>query len=114
MNDNPHSSFEELFDGIDTITENGKTWYVLRDVLDKFGFTEYDLYDLDEEDLCIIKCSYYKANPHVQCVTEAGVYQILLYANSQKAQQFQRWVYDEGLPNAFWDRVGFYDGKFDL
>ena len=80
--------------------ENGDPWFVARDVcciLDIKNVSQA-LDNLDDDEKLIYKIHISGQIRDVLCVTESGLYALIIRSNKPKAREFRKWITSEVLP----------------
>jgi prophage antirepressor-like protein len=84
-----------------TLTINGQPWFVAKDVCNAIGIVDHKdatrRLDEDESMGCVIPSSS-RGNQTMTCISESGLYHLLLTSRRPAAKPFRRWVTDVVLP----------------
>lgn len=96
----PLAPFEFQGHAVRTLSENGETWFVARDVCDCLELTDTSksLERLRDSEKLIRKIFVSGQHRETWLVNEPGLYRLIFTSNKPEAQTFQDWVYHEVLP----------------
>ncbi len=91
-----------------TISDTSGIWFVLRDVCISLGIADdKQVYDrLDDDERGRYKVPTPGGMQEMRCVNEAGLYEVIIRSNSEKAKPFRRWVTHDVLPSI--RKQGYY------
>lgn len=86
-----------------TVTVEGEPYFVAKDVCDRIGLDQVSraMDRLDSDEVALLKVTHPQSEDRLiemNCVNEAGLYQLILASNKPEARQFKRWVTHEVLP----------------
>lgn len=83
-----------------TIMEDENIWFVAKDVCDILGIVNSRTVTsrLDEDERGVRKIYTLGGEQPVTCVTEPGLYQLILRSNKKEAKEFKRWIVHKVLP----------------
>lgn len=89
-------------------TEEGETWFVLKDLCTILGVGNPSdvAARLDDDEKGIDKIETLGGEQEMVVVNEAGLYNVILRSNKPEAKKFRRWVTHEVLPSI--RRQGYY------
>lgn len=78
----------------------GEPLWMAKDVCDVLGYTHITntLSKLDNDEKLTVKILQSGQNREMMCVTESGLYTLILRSNKPEAKPFKRWVTHEVLP----------------
>lgn len=81
-----------------TVVVNDEPWFVARDVCEvlEIDHTQTRRLDDDEKGLCLTQTL--GGEQELLCITESGLYSLVLGSRKPEAKQFKRWVTHEILP----------------
>ncbi len=93
------------------LDSDGTVLFVARDVLDVLGLkdTNMSLQSLKEKDVVSVKITSDGQRRTMKCITEAGMYKLILRSRKPEAEAFTDWVTEEVLPQI--RKTGRYDMK---
>lgn len=93
---------------IRTVSDTFGIWFVLRDVCISLGITDdKQVYDrLDDDERGRYKVPTPGGVQEMRCVNEAGLYEVIIRSNSDKAKPFRRWITHDVLPSI--RKQGYY------
>lgn len=86
---------------IRTITKDGETWFIAKDICDvlELGNSRQALSRLDDDEKnSVILNDGTPGNPEKSIVNEFGLYNLILGSRKPEAKAFKRWVTHEVLP----------------
>lgn len=92
----------EKFGEVRTIEENGKMWFVGKDVADILGYTNSPkaIRDhVDDEDKLTERIVLSGQNREVIFINESGLYALIFGSKLKTAKEFKHWVTSEILPS---------------
>lgn len=83
-----------------TVTKDGEPWFVAKDVCDvlEIGNPSQALSRLDEDEKGLISIDTPGGKQEMLCVSEPGLYDLILGSKKTEAKPFKRWVKHEVLP----------------
>lgn len=83
------------------IDENGVVYFVAKDVCEVLGIEwkgSHTLGYLDDDEKGSHKIGTPRGEQEMLCITESGLYTLILRSNKPEAKRFRRWVTHEVLP----------------
>lgn len=105
--------FSESKQPIRNVLQNGKPFFVAKDVCDVLGLTNSNkaISNLDDDEKADVTFSYTSSNGTVQnrkvkAISESGLYALILRSNKPYAKTFRKWITSEVIPTIL--KKGFY------
>ena len=82
------------------LTINGEPWFVARDVCDILEIENVTkaVYGLDDDELTLLKVRSGGQERDMNCVSESGLYTLIIRSNKPQAKPFRKWVTSVVLP----------------
>lgn len=92
--------FSESKQELRNIVENGKPWFIAKDVCDVLGLTDTNkaLQSLDEDEKLTRKFFVSGQNRKMWVISESGLYALILRSNKPYARTFRKWITSEVIP----------------
>lgn len=83
-----------------TVEQNGEPWFVLKDVCGILGISKYrDVADrLDADEREPVRVDTLGGVQEMICISESGLYNVILRSDKPEAKPFRKWVTSEVLP----------------
>ena len=83
------------------LTVDGEPWFVAKDVCDVLDLENVTkaVYGLDEDELALLKVRSGGQEREMNCVSESGLYTLIIRSNKPQAKPFRKWVTGEVLPS---------------
>ena len=109
--------FDYKSNKVRTVEQDGRVWFVAKDVCDILGLTNAReaIKPLDDDEKSTVRISdgtsKLGGNPNVNVISESGVYALVFRSNKPEAKNFARWVRKEVLPSIM--HTGSYSVKRD-
>lgn len=84
-----------------TVEMNGQPWFVLKDIAEVLKLTDTNKISarLEADELTRIKFVSGGQNREMLCVSESGLYNVVLRSDRPEAKPFRRWITHEVLPS---------------
>lgn len=84
-----------------TVVKNGEPWFVAKDVCEvlEVGNPSQAVARLDEDEKGLISIDTLGGKQDLMCVSEPGLYDLVLTSKKPEAKPFKRWVKHEVLPS---------------
>ena len=105
--------FSESKQPIRNILQNGKPFFVAKDVCDVLGLSNSNkaISNLDDDEKADVTFSYTSSNGttqnrKVKAISESGLYALILRSNKPYARTFRKWITSEVIPTLL--KNGFY------
>lgn len=92
----------EEFGEIRTITKDGESWFIGKDITEKLGYQNGSrdiTRHVDEDDQMVIPIPGDLQNRNMLVINESGLYSLILSSRLPNAKKFKRWVTSEVLPS---------------
>lgn len=98
-----------------TVRKDGAPWFVLKDVCGVLGISKYrDVADrLDPDERGPVRVDTLGGSQEMTCISESGLYNVILRSDKPEAKPFRKWVTAEVLP-AIRRSGGYIAGQNDL
>lgn len=100
--------FSESKQPVRNIIENGKPWFVAKDVCDVLGINNNRdaIKNLDEDEKLMSVLSTSGQNRSMWVISESGLYALILRSNKPYAKTFRKWITSEVIPQLL--KKGYY------
>lgn len=84
-----------------TVEMNGQPWFVLKDIAEVLKLTDTNKISarLEADELTRIKFVSGGQNREMLCVSESGLYNVVLRSDRPEAKPFRRWITHEVIPS---------------
>lgn len=84
-----------------TVEMNGQPWFVLKDIAEVLKLTDTNKISarLEADELTQIKFVSGGQNREMLCVSESGLYNVVLRSDRPEAKPFRRWITHEVIPS---------------
>ena len=98
-----------------TVRKDGAPWFVLKDVCGVLGISKYrDVAErLDTDERGPVRVDTLGGSQEMTCISESGLYNVILRSDKPEAKPFRKWVTAEVLP-AIRRSGGYIAGQNDL
>ena len=98
-----------------TVQKDGVPWFVLKDVCGVLGISKYrDVAErLDPDERGPVRVDTLGGSQEMTCISESGLYNVILRSDKPEAKPFRKWVTAEVLP-AIRRSGGYIAGQNDL
>lgn len=98
-----------------TVQKDGAPWFVLKDVCGVLGISKYrDVAErLDPDERGPVRVDTLGGSQEMTCISESGLYNVILRSDKPEAKPFRKWVTAEVLP-AIRRSGGYIAGQNDL
>ena len=98
-----------------TVQKDGTPWFVLKDVCGVLGISKYrDVAErLDSDERGPVRVDTLGGSQEMTCISESGLYNVILRSDKPEAKPFRKWVTAEVLP-AIRRSGGYIAGQNDL
>lgn len=98
-----------------TVRKDGSPWFVLKDVCGVLGISKYrDVAErLDPDERGLVRVDTLGGVQEMTCISESGLYNVILRSDKPEAKPFRKWVTAEVLP-AIRRSGGYIAGQNDL
>lgn len=98
-----------------TVQKDGTPWFVLKDVCGVLGISKYrDVAErLDPDERGPVRVDTLGGSQEMTCISESGLYNVILRSDKPEAKPFRKWVTAEVLP-AIRRSGGYIAGQNDL
>ena len=98
-----------------TVRKDGAPWFVLKDVCGVLGISKYrDVAErLDPDERGPVRVDTLGGSQEMTCISESGLYNVILRSDKPEAKPFRKWVTAEVLP-AIRRSGGYIAGQNDL
>lgn len=98
-----------------TVQKDGSPWFVLKDVCGVLGISKYrDVAErLDPDERGPVRVDTLGGSQEMTCISESGLYNVILRSDKPEAKPFRKWVTAEVLP-AIRRSGGYIAGQNDL
>lgn len=98
-----------------TVRKDGTPWFVLKDVCGVLGISKYrDVAErLDPDERGPVRVDTLGGSQEMTCISESGLYNVILRSDKPEAKPFRKWVTAEVLP-AIRRSGGYIAGQNDL
>ena len=98
-----------------TVQKDGAPWFVLKDVCGVLGISKYrDVAErLDPDERGLVRVDTLGGSQEMTCISESGLYNVILRSDKPEAKPFRKWVTAEVLP-AIRRSGGYIAGQNDL
>ena len=98
-----------------TVRKDGDPWFVLKDVCGVLGISKYrDVAErLDPDERGPVRVDTLGGSQEMTCISESGLYNVILRSDKPEAKPFRKWVTAEVLP-AIRRSGGYIAGQNDL
>lgn len=98
-----------------TVRKDGAPWFVLKDVCGVLGISKYrDVAErLDPDERGLVRVDTLGGSQEMTCISESGLYNVILRSDKPEAKPFRKWVTAEVLP-AIRRSGGYIAGQNDL
>lgn len=98
-----------------TVQKDGVPWFVLKDVCGVLGISKYrDVAErLDPDERGPVRVDTLGGSQEMTCISESGLYNVILRSDKPEAKPFRKWVTAEVLP-AIRRCGGYIAGQNDL
>lgn len=98
-----------------TVRKDGAPWFVLKDVCGVLGISKYrDVAErLDPDERGPVRVDTPGGSQEMTCISESGLYNVILRSDKPEAKPFRKWVTAEVLP-AIRRSGGYIAGQNDL
>ena len=94
-------SFDYNGQEVRTVEMNGQPWFVLKDIAEVLKLTDTNKISarLEADELTRIKFVSGGQNREMLCVSESGLYNVVLRSDRPEAKPFRRWITHEVIPS---------------
>lgn len=95
------TSFDYNGQEVRTVEMNGQPWFVLKDIAEVLKLTDTNKISarLEADELTRIKFVSGGQNREMLCVSESGLYNVVLRSDRPEAKPFRRWITHEVIPS---------------
>lgn len=90
------------FGQVRTVIRNGEPWFVAKDVCDALEITwsgSKTLARIGDKHKGVVNFTTPGGSQELWCVSESGLYKLIMRSSKEEAERFQDWVTDEVIPS---------------